>query len=117
MRELARHAAFTQRLIAKLVHTLARGTMPAPEDFAGAGIGMMPDDDGRSYGDILRELGEMNDALQTAVRELPDDPNVEMKLPHPFFGPLNCKEWAGFQRVHDLDHIQHAQKILAAVPE
>jgi hypothetical protein len=28
---------------------------------------------------------------------------------------LNCKEWAAFQRVHDEDHVQHAEKILAAV--
>jgi len=116
MRELARHAAFTERLIAKLIHTLARGTTPAPEDFAGAGIGMMPPDDGRAYRDILGDLANENEILLTSVRELPDEPNLEMKLPHPFFGPLNCKEWAGFQKVHDTDHIQHAQKILAAVP-
>jgi hypothetical protein len=116
MRELARHAVFTEVLIAKLIHHLARGEFPPREAFEGSGIGMMPQDDGRAYGNILHDLAEENEKLLAAVRELPDDPNLELKLPHPFFGPLNCREWAGFQRVHDLDHIQHGRKILAAVP-
>ena len=116
LRDLALHAVFTERLIATLVHHLARGTMPPAEAFAGAGIGMMPDDHGRPFDAIVGELAEMNEAMLTAVRELPDEPNTEMKLPHPFFGPLNSLEWAGFQRVHDTDHIQHARKILSAVP-
>jgi hypothetical protein len=57
----------------------------------------------------------MNGALVESLQGLPDEPDMEMKLPHPFFGPLNCLEWAGFQRVHDTDHIQHAGKILAAL--
>ena len=113
MRELALHAVFTERLIAKLVHHMGRGTTPPAEAFEGAGIGMITPDDGRPYSAIMRDLAEVNEALLTSVRELPDAPNVEMKLPHPYFGPLNCLEWAGFQRVHDTDHIQHAQKILA----
>jgi hypothetical protein len=116
IRELARHGVFTEVLIAKMIHHLARGTYPAAEDFKGSGVGMMPHDDGRPYAAIMRELADVNDALLASVRELPDEPNLEMKLPHPYFGPLNCKEWAGFQKVHDTDHIQHAQKILAAVP-
>ncbi len=113
--ELALHADFTERLIAKLVHHLARGTTPSAEDFKGAGIGMMPDENSRSYEQILDDLAERNAAILNAVRELPEVPDVELKLPHPFFGPLNCLEWAGFQRVHDLDHIQHARKIIAAL--
>jgi hypothetical protein len=115
MRDLALHAAFTERLIAKLVHHLARGEAPTADDLAGAGIGMMPSDDGRTYADALADLQQRNADLLDAVRNLPDTPNLEMKLPHPFFGPLNCREWAGFQRVHDLDHIQHGRKIIAAI--
>ena len=114
LRDLALHAAFTERLIAKLIHHTARGTTPSAEDFEGAGIGMMPKDAGQSYAAILEDLRGYNEALLEAVRNLPENPNTEMTLPHPFFGPLNCLEWAGFQRVHDLDHIQHAEKIIAA---
>jgi hypothetical protein len=115
MRELALHAVFTEVLIAKLVHHLSRGNVPPAEAFEGAGIGMITPDDGRPYDAIMRDLAEVNETLLTSVRELPGEPNTTMKLPHPYFGPLNCLEWAGFQRVHDSDHIQHAQKILAAV--
>lgn len=115
LRDLALHTAFTERLIAKLIHHLARGETVPPEHLAGAGIGMMPPDDGRTYADALAELRRMNDGMLKAVEMLPPEPNATMKLPHPFFGPLNCLEWAGFQRVHDLDHIQHARKIIAAL--
>ncbi len=112
--ELARHADFTELLIGKLVHLLARGEIPTAEDLAGSGIGMMPDDD-RGYAEVLDDLALRNVALLDAVRALPDEPNVELKAPHPFFGLLNCKEWAGFQRVHDLDHIRHSRKILTSM--
>jgi hypothetical protein len=112
--ELARHATFTERLVIKLVHNMARGEFPTAEDLEGSGIGMMPDDD-RGYAEVLDDLALRNAALLDAVRALPDDPNIELKAPHPFFGPLNCKEWTGFQRVHDLDHIQHARKILTSM--
>ena len=114
MHQLALHTAFTERLVGKLVYCMARSSPPAAEDLEGAGIGMMPKDDRRGYGEALDELGSMNGDLLDVVGGLPAAPDMEMKLPHPFFGPLNCLEWAGFQRVHDLDHIQHARKILAA---
>jgi hypothetical protein len=117
LRELAAHAAFTERLVAKLVHCMARGEMPTREDLEGAGIGMLPPADERMFAEVVRELEEMNAALLDAVRGVPEEPNMELRLPHPFFGPLHCLEWAAFQRVHDLDHIGHAKKILASVPE
>src|SRR5581483_1731446 len=115
LRELALHAAFTEHLVARLIHHTARGEAPSAEDLRGAGIGMMPDDDGRPYASVLDELRERNDEVVAAIAALPDAPNLEFRLPHPFFGPLNCLEWAGFQRVHDTDHLQHAEKIIAAI--
>jgi len=116
MRELAIHSVFTERLIAKLIHHIARSSVPPAEDLEGAGIGMMPkDDDGRGFAQIVDDLERTNKDLLEAVRSLPETPDTAMQLPHPFFGPLTCLEWAGFQRVHDLDHIQHARKILTAV--
>jgi hypothetical protein len=74
---------------------------------------MMPADDGREYVRVLDELRAANVALVETLAGLPEQPDMTMQVPHPFFGPLNCLEWAGFQRVHDLDHIQHAEKIRA----
>ena len=33
---------------------------------------------------------------------------------HPFFGPLNCKGWVAFQRLHDADHIGQIEQIKAS---
>lgn len=115
MHELASHGAFTERLIGSLVRHMSRGSVPPPEDLEGAGIGMLPAELAGSYAEALTALEQANRGLIDALRDLPADPNVQMKLPHPIFGPLNCLEWAAFQRVHDLDHIQHARKIIAAV--
>jgi hypothetical protein len=115
LRELTIHAAFSERLIAKLVYLTARGEVPTAVDLEGAGIGMMPSDTGRSYADALGDLEAMNAELIRAVESLPAEPNLELRLPHPIFGVLNCKEWGAFQRVHDTDHIQHARRILAEV--
>jgi hypothetical protein len=115
LHELAVHAVFTERLIAKLIHHAARGTVPSAEDLEDAGIGMMPKNDERSYAEVLDDLERKNSDLLGAVRDLPAEPNTEMRPPHPYFGPLNCREWAGFQRVHDLDHIQHSRKILTSI--
>lgn len=115
LHELAVHTVFTERLVAKLIHHAARSTIPPPEDLEGAGIGMMPTNESRSYRQVLDDLERTNGDLLQAVRDLPAEPDLAFKVPHPFFGELNCLEWAGFQRVHDLDHIQHARKILAVV--
>jgi len=115
LRDLAMHAAFTELLIAQLVHHLSRGGVPPAEAFDRAGIGMMPVDDGRGWQAVLDDLREANEALLAAIRALTEEPDDEGKLPHPFFGPLTGLEWAGFQRVHDTDHIQHARKIITAV--
>ena len=114
LHELAVHAAFTERLIAKIIHYGSRNSVPPAEDLEGAGIGMMPKDEYPTYAGVLADLRQRNADLLDALRALPETPDMEMKMPHPFFGPLNCLEWAGFQRVHDTDHIQHAGKILAS---
>lgn len=117
LRELTIHAAFTERLVGKLVHYAARGAPPPAEDLRGAGIGMMPPEgDDRSYAEALDWLRAMNEELVREVRALPDDPDTAMRLPHPIFGPLNCLEWAAFQCVHDTDHTQHAERIRTAMP-
>jgi len=71
-------------------------------------------DDAGTYAALIERLHVANAKMLAAIRGLPADADTETKSPHPFFGELNCYEWAVFQRVHDSDHIQHAQKIIAA---
>jgi len=108
--DLVRHVISAEGGVAKLVHGLARGTRP---DMRGVGIGSMVD--AGSYGELLGQLRATNAALLDAIKTLPAAPDTQTVAPHPFFGDLNCLEWAAFQRVHDADHVQHAEKILAAL--
>ena len=114
VRELLRHVILAEQDVAALVRDLSRGAIPPPTITGRRGIGAMIDDDARPFSALVGQLRDVNGAMLRAIEELPEAPNLEMKAPHPFFGPLNCMEWAVFQRVHDEDHVQHAKKILAA---
>lgn len=105
MRELVRHIIAGERGVATLVEGLARSQRPAGERRTGS----MADD--APYDALLSELHATNERMLAAIRALPADADLVATAAHPFFGELNCKEWAAFQRVHDEDHIQHARKI------
>ena len=105
-----RHVVGAEEGVARLVEMLARGEK-AKRD---AQPGSMVDDDGVSYTALIERLHVANEKMLAAIRGLPADADKETRSPHPFFGELNCYEWAVFQRIHDSDHIQHAQKIVAA---
>ncbi|HXK33950.1 MAG TPA: DinB family protein [Dehalococcoidia bacterium] len=110
VRELLAHVISAEAGVARLVEMLARGHAPQRE----ATPGEKPDDQ-RPFREMVASLRATNEALLRAIRQLPPEPDLETTAPHPFFGQLNCKQWAVFQRVHDEDHIQHANKIIAAV--
>lgn len=114
VRELLRHVVLAEQDVTALVQHLSRGEVPPPAIAGRRGIGTMIDDDARPFSALVDQLRDVNGAMLRTIGKLPEAPNLEMKAPHPFFGPLNCMEWAVFQRVHDEDHTQHAQKILAA---
>ncbi len=111
VRELLRHVIDAENGTATMVERLAAGTAISREPRAGTA----KEDDSRTYSQMLDELRSANKRLQDVLAAFPPDPNMELTAAHPFFGELNCMEWAAFQKVHDEDHIQHTQKILAAV--
>jgi hypothetical protein len=37
--------------------------------------------------------------------------HLDVKIEHPWFGPLNWREWLLFMRVHDLDHMRQLQAL------
>lgn len=111
LRELMAHVVTAEAGVANAVTTLASGTPMPPTDRRLAG--MARSYDGKPYSAIIDDLRATNAAMLDAIRNMPDEPNTTLTFDHPFFGPLNCLEWAVFQRVHDEDHIQHAQRIIA----
>jgi hypothetical protein len=112
LRELMLHVIAAEDSVAGLIANLSGGAAYTPPERA---IGMQRTDDGVTFAALLDELRTVNERALAAVRAIPASPDVSNKPPHPFFGPLHVREWAAFQRVHDEDHVQHAQKILAAI--
>ena len=77
---------------------------------------------GQIRNEPFTSLGQARAALDAGHQELLDfvdslssETNVEATLDHPFFGPLNCREWAAFQRIHDGDHAGQIEQITSAV--
>ena len=109
IRELLRHVISAEDGVSSLVSGLAAGEPPAGERSAGSQV----EDDTAAA--LVERLRASNQRLLDAIAAMPADANTTALSKHPFFGDLNCLEWAVFQRVHDADHAQHAQKILAVV--
>jgi len=97
--------ATVNREIARLVE----GTPPSPV----TGIGVTPGDD-RPIEEIRRSLAGLWDETARLVASLPEDASLEPTRAHPWFGPLNFREWIAFQRLHALDHVQQIEKVKAA---
>jgi hypothetical protein len=112
IRELTRHVITTQLFVVGLISQSARGEQPPPRP---GGLGMTVEDDARPFDGWIVDLRTANDKMIETILHLPVTPDLTVTPAHPFFGPLNCREWAAFQRVHDEDHVQHAEKILAVV--
>ncbi len=101
IREVVRHVAGAETGVAAIIARLAGAPEP-PEASHPAG---------QSLAEVSRELGQARVQLLGLVERLPQDANLEAKHDHPFFGPLNWKEWLAFQRVHDGDHIEQIEAI------
>ncbi len=108
MHDLIRHVVSAEAGVCAAIERLSRGDAPATP----RRTGMQPADDGASYDELIDRLRTTNARLLGVIRALPPDADVTTTALHPFFGELNCREWAAFQRVHDEDHIQHAAKIV-----
>ena len=67
-----------------------------------------------TLGEERKAAVEAHDALVAFVGTLSDQTDLIAKHPHSIFGPLNCREWVVFQRVHDGDHGGQIDQIKAA---
>lgn len=109
VRELLRHVVAAEDSVSSIVEGLARGIRPTGD----RKMAMMVEDASAAL--LLGRLRMANARLLDVIAALPAEPDTAAVAAHPFFGDLNCLEWAVFQRVHDADHAQHAGKILASV--
>jgi len=104
--EAARHIqAYTHNVLA-IIEATARGE-PAPKDPPGA-LAEAP-----TLDDARRAALAVSTLLASVHGRLPEPPNLSVTVPHAFFGPLNCREWYAFLRLHDSDHRRQLERLKA----
>lgn len=70
----------------------------------------------RTAADWWADLVRTRDVLFDKVGRASGDEHLDIRWQHPFFGPLNWREWLLFLRIHDLDHARQMQAITEALP-
>ncbi len=115
--EVLEHVVTGKHEVLRLCTGLAHG-----ETYAGVG----PDEESATIQDGItrvhfesladaRAAAESEHAEQlTFIASLSPETDVEARYSHFIFGALNCREWAVFQRVHDLDHGNQVEQVKAA---
>lgn len=101
------HVVTTKQVCAGLCGSLAAGSRPP-------GIGPEWEEEAAQDGitnvtfetlSAAREAAEStHQQLLEAISKL-DSANLDVTFKHYIFGPMNARQWAVFQRVHDGDHI------------
>ncbi len=108
--DVLRHVIAAEEGVARIVESLARGAVPEGRREIGSHI----PDEGQPLAVLVERLRTARADLLARVRGWPASPDLAATFEHPFFGPLNCKGWVAFQRLHDADHIGQLEQIKAA---
>lgn len=104
--ELMAHVVTTKQIVSILCRSLGDGHLPP-------GFGPQFEEASAQDGVTVSRFVTLAEAataaraahrnLLTFIRSI-DSVNIEMRFKHFVFGPLNSREWAVFQRIHDGDH-------------
>jgi hypothetical protein len=108
--DVLRHVIAAEEGVARIVESLACGAVPDGRRALGSQIA----DEGQPLPALIERLRAARRDLLARVRGWPASPDLAATFEHPFFGPLNCKGWLAFQRLHDADHIGQLEQIKAA---
>jgi uncharacterized damage-inducible protein DinB len=108
--DVLRHVVAAEEGVARIVESLARGVVPEGSRQTGSQV----PDEGQSLSALVERLRASRAGLLERVRGWPASPDLSATFDHPFFGPLNCKGWVAFQRLHDADHTGQLQQVKAA---
>ena len=115
--EAMAHVVTTKQVVAGLTSSLAGGSRPP-------GIGPEWEEESAQDGITnvsFQTLAAAREAAETVHRQLLGtisklgSANLDVSFKHYIFGPMNAREWAVFQRIHDGDHIAQLRKIVSAV--
>jgi hypothetical protein len=108
--DVLRHVIAAEEGVARIVESLARGVVPEGRRPLGSHI----PDEAQPLAALVERLGAARADLLARVRGWPASPDLAATFEHPFFGPVNCKGWVAFQRLHDADHIGQLEQIKGA---
>jgi hypothetical protein len=108
MKEVLGHMLESSHSINREIANLAEGR---PSSAVGR-IGHTPGGD-RPVEELRRELAELWVETGRLVASLSESASLEPTREHPWFGPLNFREWIAFQRMHALDHVEQMEKLKA----
>lgn len=106
--EVARHVLAYTENVGAIIEATARG-QTVVKDPPGT---LRPE--ATDYSALVRLVGEASMKLAALPSRLPPEPNLETTVVHAFFGPLNCREWFAFLRLHDADHARQLRRLLGA---
>ena len=115
--EVLDHVVTAKRGVARTCVTLARGETPRGIGEEGQEATAQDGITGKHFSSITGARSAAEEAhaeMIDFIIGLSDDVNLDARFKHFVFGPLNCREWAAFQRVHDGDHAQQIEQVVAA---
>jgi hypothetical protein len=108
--DVVRHVIAAEEGVARIIEPLARGLVPEGQRAMGTQI----PDEGQPLAALIERLRAARVDLLARIRGWPASSDLTATFEHPLFGPLNCKGWVAFQRLHDGDHIGQIEGIKAA---
>ncbi len=111
--EVAQHVLDGSRRNYELVEALSQGRRPNTEAQAIGAVDPERRDAELEWPELLNALAEDSITFAGVTRSVPEPPNLERRVAHPFFGPLHGRAWYLFQRVHDQDHARQVAAIQA----
>jgi len=111
--EVAQHVLDGSRRNYELVEALSQGRQPNTEAQAIGAIDPARREAELEWPELLDALAEDSISFAGLTRSVPEPPNLERRVAHPYFGPLHGRAWYLFQRVHDQDHTRQVAAIQA----
>jgi len=107
IQEIALHVSHAMRHVGELSLLLGEGQFREKQPILEAGLS---DEKPRDWGEILDLVNQSFDVSLGAARKLDTLSTPDDLLDHPWFGPLNNRQWAAFNIIHCMVHVAQITK-------
>jgi hypothetical protein len=111
VREVCLHVIDAIGKVGGLVPILASGTAP---DWPKPRPGVLAKDPG-DFNQVLAALQKTFETATNASESLDGSPDTTALYEHPYFGPLNSRQWMAFNVLHTKAHIGQVKRVKAAL--